>query len=141
MVAPQDPSLRVLIANERRVRLEQIARVVAGLGHEVIAREIHVTEVAPTTAREHPDVALVGLGSNSEHALDLISEIVRAAACPVIAMLETEDPDYVRQAATRGRLAPEPRSGPSRLDSWSLLMDAWFVMVCSDRAAARRADR
>jgi hypothetical protein len=31
--------LRVLIANERRDRLELLARVVDGLGHEVIARE------------------------------------------------------------------------------------------------------
>ena len=32
--------LRILIANERRDRLELLAQVVAGLGHEVIAREI-----------------------------------------------------------------------------------------------------
>jgi hypothetical protein len=37
--------LRVLIANERRDRLELLAQVVAGLGHEVIAREIYVKEV------------------------------------------------------------------------------------------------
>ena len=37
--------LRVLIANERRDRLELLARVVSGLGHEVIAREIEVREV------------------------------------------------------------------------------------------------
>ena len=42
---------------------------VTGLGHEVIAREIHVCEVAAVTARERPDVALVGLGESSEHAL------------------------------------------------------------------------
>ena len=57
--------LRVLIANERRDRLELLAQVVTGLGHEVIAREIEVTEVAAVTAREHPDVALVGLGLSS----------------------------------------------------------------------------
>ena len=34
------PHLRVLIANEKRERLELLAQVVAGLGHEVIAREI-----------------------------------------------------------------------------------------------------
>jgi len=54
--------LRVLIANEKRERLELLAQVVAGLGHEVIAREIHVKEVGAVTARERPDVALVGLG-------------------------------------------------------------------------------
>src|ERR1700675_4704528 len=65
--------LRVLIANERRERLELLAQVVAGLGHEVIAREIDVTEVGEVTARVQPDVALVGLGLHSEHALELIS--------------------------------------------------------------------
>ena len=34
--------LRVLIANERRDRLELLAKVVIGLGHDVIAREIYV---------------------------------------------------------------------------------------------------
>ena len=37
--------LRVLIANERRDRLELLAQVVIGLGHDVIAREIYVKEV------------------------------------------------------------------------------------------------
>jgi hypothetical protein len=44
---------------------------VTGLGHEVIAREIYVKEVGAVTARERPDIALVGLGLHSEHALDL----------------------------------------------------------------------
>jgi chemotaxis response regulator CheB len=79
--------LRVLIANERRDRLQLLARVVAGLGHEVIAREIDVREVGAVTARVHPDVALVGLGLSSEHALELIAEIVHESTCPVIALL------------------------------------------------------
>src|SRR5690242_20784839 len=89
--------LRVLIANERRDRLELLARVVAGLGHEVIAREIEVRDVAAVTARAGPDVALVGLGASSEHALQLISEIVHEASCPVIAVLHAGDPAYVRE--------------------------------------------
>ena len=99
------PHLRVLIANEKRERLELLAQVVAGLGHEVIAREIYVKEVGAVTARERPDVALVGLGLHSEHALDLISEIVREASCPVIALLSVKDPSYVREAAKRGVFA------------------------------------
>lgn len=102
---PGEPHLRVLIANERRDRLELLAQVVIGLGHDVIAREIYVKEVGPVTAREHPDVALVGLGSSSEHALELITEIVREASCPVIAILHADDPAYVREAAKRGVFA------------------------------------
>jgi hypothetical protein len=34
------------------------------------------------TGRERPDVALVGLGESSEHALDLIDKIVRKPPAP-----------------------------------------------------------
>jgi len=50
--------LRVLIANERKDRLELVVPIVAALGHEVIAREIEVEDVGAITARERPDVAL-----------------------------------------------------------------------------------
>ncbi len=109
--------LRVLIANERRDRLALLAQVVAGLGHEVIAREIDVKEVGAVTARERPDVALVGLGLHSEHALELISEIVREASCPVIALLSAKDPSYVHEAAKRGVFAYIVDSEPDELQS------------------------
>jgi AmiR/NasT family two-component response regulator len=109
--------LRVLIANEKRDRLELLAQVVIGLGHDVIAREIYVKEVGVATAREHPDVALVGLGSSSEHALELISEIVREASCPVIAILHADDPDYVHEAAKRGVFAYIIEGTPEELQS------------------------
>jgi AmiR/NasT family two-component response regulator len=109
--------LRVLIANERRERLELLAQVVAGLGHEVIAAEIEVAEVGAVTARERPDVALVGLGLSSQHALDLIGEIVREAACPVIALLSAEDPAYIREAAKRGIFAYILNDDPQGLAS------------------------
>jgi len=103
--SPDFHQLRVLIANEKRERLELLAGIVAGLGHEVIAREIYVKEVGSSTARERPDVALVGLGLSSEHALDLISEIVREASCPVIALLHAKNPAYIEEAAKRGVFA------------------------------------
>jgi AmiR/NasT family two-component response regulator len=105
MVEHEPQHLRVLIANERRDRLDLLAQVVAKLGHEVIAREIYVKEVGAVTERERPDVALVGLGLSSEHALELITEIVRESSCPVIALLHAKDPTYVREAAKRGVFA------------------------------------
>jgi response regulator NasT len=109
--------LRVLIANERRDRLALLAEVVAGLGHEVIAREIDVGEVGAATAREHPDVALVGLGLSSQHALELIEQIVHESSCPVIALLSSEDPAYVREAAKRGVFAYIVDTTPEELQS------------------------
>jgi AmiR/NasT family two-component response regulator len=97
--------LRVLIANERKDRLALVAPIVVALGHEVIAREIDVEDVAAVTARERPDVALVGLGGSSQHALELIDKIVREAACPVIVLLHAPDPAFVKEASKRGVFA------------------------------------
>jgi AmiR/NasT family two-component response regulator len=97
--------LRVLIANERKDRLALVAPIVTALGHEVIAREIEVADVGAVTARERPDVALVGLGTSSHHALGLIEKIVRESACPVIVLLHAPDPGFVREASMRGVFA------------------------------------
>lgn len=109
--------LRVLIANQRSDRLELLAQVVTALGHEVIAREIHVSDVAAVTARERPDVALVGLGESAEHALQLISEIVAEAFCPVIALLDSYDGAWVNEAASRGVFAYIVDTRPEELQS------------------------
>jgi len=114
---PSPSNLRVLIANEKRDRLELLAQVVIGLGHDVIAREIYVKEVGAVTAREQPDVALVGLGLSSEHALELIAEIVREASCPVIALLHANDPAYIHEAAKRGVFAYIIDGTPDELQS------------------------
>jgi response regulator NasT len=97
--------LRVLIANERADRLGLVASVVVALGHEVIAREVDVEDVGAVTSRLRPDVALVGLGESSVHALELIDQIVREAACPVIALLHAPDPAFVIEASKRGVFA------------------------------------
>ena len=109
--------LRVLIANERHDRLDLLAQVIAGLGHEVIASEVEVETIAQVTAREHPDVALVGLGHSSEHALHLIEQIVQESSCPVIALLAAEDSAYIHEAAKRGVFAYIVDSTPEELQS------------------------
>jgi AmiR/NasT family two-component response regulator len=105
MSNPETEHLRVLIANERKDRLALVAPIVAGLGHEVIAREIEVEDVGPVTAKERPDVALVGLGESSDHALSLIEKIVHESACPVIVLLHAPDPAFVKEASKRGVFA------------------------------------
>ena len=105
MSSRETTHLRVLIANERKDRLALVAPIVVGLGHEVIAREIDVKDVGPATARERPDVALVGLGESSEHALELIDKIVHEAACPVIVLLHARDPVFISEASKRGVFA------------------------------------
>lgn len=97
--------LRVLIANERDERLDVVTTLVHDLGHEVIARAIEIELVAPLTRQLLPDVALVGIGLDGVHALTMISQIVHEAACPVIALLDARNPEYVTEAAKRGVFA------------------------------------
>jgi AmiR/NasT family two-component response regulator len=120
MSSRETDHLRVLIANERKDRLALVAPIVAGLGHEVIAREIDVDDVGPVTARERPDVALVGLGESSEHALLLIERIVQESACPVIVLIHAPDPDFVREASKRGIFAYITDGDP---DDWQSSID------------------
>ena len=111
--------LRVLIANERKDRLELVVPIVAALGHEVIAREIEVEDVGAVTARERPDVALVGLGASSQHALDLIDKIVREAACPVNRPAPRARPRVHQGSLQTRRVRPHLRRrcrGPAELD-------------------------
>ena len=107
--------LHVLIADENEQRLDQIARVVSDLGHTVVSRLTEVSEVAAATKQERPDVAVVGLGLEHAHALDLISEIVRQAACPVIVDIDGADPEFVENAAKRGIFASFRHDGPDQM--------------------------
>jgi AmiR/NasT family two-component response regulator len=97
--------LRVLIANERQDRLVNVRRIVESLGHHVITPQIEVEDVGEFTRLEKPDVALVGLGESTQHALDLIERIVYEAVCPVVTLLHLPDQEFVAEAARRGVFA------------------------------------
>ncbi len=109
--------LRVLVANQREDRIGRVTEIVISIGHTVVVASTDVAEVGGMTLRERPDVALVGLGDSSEHALQLISQIVREAACPVIALLETTDTAFVDEAAKRGVFAYLVDGNPEQLQS------------------------
>ena len=132
-------SLRILIANERKDRLERIAVIVTGLGHEVISRELEVSEVAAATDREDPDLAFVGLGISGVHALDMISEIVRKSSCPVIALLEDEDPNWVNEAAKRGIFAYIVDANPAEMSAIDITIRRYGEYANLEGAFARRA--
>jgi AmiR/NasT family two-component response regulator len=97
--------LRVLIANERQDRLVNVKRIVETLGHHVITPQIEVEDVGEFTRLERPDVALVGLGESTQHALDMIERIVYEAVCPVVTLLHLPDKEFVVEAARRGVFA------------------------------------
>ena len=94
--------LRVLCADEDEAALRETAAILRALGHEVTEFAIGTAEVADAIAREDPDASVVVVHNDDEHALGLIDEIVSFSSGPVVALLDDEDPEFIREAADRG---------------------------------------
>lgn len=97
--------MRVLVTDGPGVRLDEVTTTVAQLGHDVIARESSLPDVARITATERPDVAVVIVHEGTAKALQLIDQIVHEATCPVIAVLDVQDRAFINEAAKRGIFA------------------------------------
>jgi response regulator NasT len=95
-------SLRVLAADEDEATLQATDRLLAGLGHTVTAHAVDVRQAADFIAQEDPDLSVVVVHDDDEHALDLIEEIAEYARGPLIVLLGAHDSDFVRSAAERG---------------------------------------
>ena len=94
--------LRILAADEDEAALRETAAILRELGHEVTEFAIGTAEVADAIAREDPDASVVVVHNDDEHALGLIDEIVSFSSGPVVALLDDEDPQFIRDAAGLG---------------------------------------
>ena len=103
--AGEPAGLKVLVADEDHDALDTVAQLLNTLGHEVCARAVGVNELSRKIDEDEPDVALVKLHDDDEHALDLIDEIVDEASCPVIALMEVPEPAFISRAAKHGIFA------------------------------------
>jgi AmiR/NasT family two-component response regulator len=97
--------LCVLAADEDANRLDDLAAALTRLGHDVTPYAVRVDQVATVVGHSDPDVAIVALHEDDEHALDLIEEISECASGPVIVALEGDDAEFVARAAERGIFA------------------------------------
>src|SRR5919109_677721 len=97
--------------------LRQLASVLEGLGHEVTPHVVSVVDAIELIATEDPDLAMVVVHKDDEHALALIAETVEYASGPVIAQTRDGDVEFVARAAERGisawieSLSPEAVQG------------------------------
>jgi AmiR/NasT family two-component response regulator len=97
-----ETSLRILIADEDESALRSLHEVLAALGHEVTPYAVSVNEAVELIAKEDPQVAIVVVHTDDEHALALIGESVEFASGPVIAQLHDADVDFLSRAAEAG---------------------------------------
>ena len=94
--------LRVLVADERPEPLERMVEVARSLGHDVVAVEVGVSATGRAIREQSPELAIVGLHEDADHALELVEEIVDESVCPVIVQTSGEDPEFAARAAERG---------------------------------------
>jgi response regulator NasT len=109
--------LRVLLADEDRAKLKRLGDALEELGHIVTPFAVSVREAAEIIAREDPDLAIVAVHEDDQHALELIGEAVEYAAGPVIAQVPDGDTDFVARAAERGISAWVESSQPNSLQA------------------------
>lgn len=99
---PQLDGLRILAADEDERTLAQTDRLLSELGHSVTAHATAVAQAGDAIAREDPDLSVVVVDGDDEHALDLIEEIGEYARGPIVALVCDHEPDFVSRAAARG---------------------------------------
>lgn len=97
-----ETNLRVLIADEDESALRGLHSVLADLGHEVTPYAVSVQEAVELIVQDDPQVAIVVVHKDDEHALALIGEAVEYASGPVIAQVPDADVDFLSRAAQRG---------------------------------------
>jgi response regulator NasT len=100
--ATTSTGLRVLAADEDEETLRSVDEMLAKLGHTVTAHAVALTQAAELIARDEPDLSVVAVHDDDEHALELIEEINEFANGPVIVLLGEHEPDFVSAAAERG---------------------------------------
>jgi AmiR/NasT family two-component response regulator len=110
-------NLTVLLADEDEAALERLGAVLSELGHDVTPFAVSVEEAAELIVREAPDVAIVVVHEDDDHALALIGETVELASGPVIAQLRTDDVDFVARAAERGISAYVESTDPKHVQA------------------------
>jgi response regulator NasT len=107
--------LRILAADEDAEALDRTSTMLGRLGHDVTATAVDLAQVTEAIARQDPELSVVVVHHDDEHALDLIEEITAFAAGPVIALLSEEHPDFVRRAAERGLSAAVRQTEPEAI--------------------------
>lgn len=109
--------LRVLVADEDEAALDRLAGLLHALGHTVCAYAVEMSDVAERVVSDDPEISIVVLHRDDDHALALIEEIGAYASGPVIALTQEEDPEFTARAADRGIAAQARPNDPDAVQS------------------------
>ncbi len=94
--------LRILTADEDESTLRATDKILEALGHTVTGHATNVARAGELIASEDPDLSIVVVDEDDEHALDLIDEMSAYARGPIIALVGGHEAGFVSSAAERG---------------------------------------
>jgi len=94
--------LRILTADEDESTLQATDSILQALGHIVTGHATSAAKAGELIVREDPDLSIVVVDHDDEHALGLIEEMGEYARGPIIALVGGHDPGFVTTAAERG---------------------------------------
>jgi AmiR/NasT family two-component response regulator len=109
--------LRVLVADEDAAALDRLAGLLNRLGHTVCAYAVKVSDVAEKVVADDPEISMVVLHEDDDHALALIEEIGAYASGPVIALTIEDDAEFAARAADRGIAAQAKPGDPEAVQA------------------------
>jgi two-component system, response regulator / RNA-binding antiterminator len=109
--------LRVLVADGASARVDEVSQTIEGIGHEVVARVTDLATVGALSRSDEIDVAFVIVDEETARGLDTIEEIAHEAACPVVAVIDAEDREFVNKAARRGAAGYVTSGGAAQMQS------------------------
>lgn len=120
----------VLLANEEEAELKELAELVEGAGHEVVALAITASEAADAIVEHRPTLAMILVDDDEGHALELIVEIRSFADIPLVVLARSVSDETLQRAADR---ALEVLHVPSRPETV-----AQVIRVAAERHADRK---
>jgi AmiR/NasT family two-component response regulator len=109
--------LRVLVADEDPAALDALAAMLRSLEHEVSSYAIEVADVSDHVVRDDPDLSIVVLHRDDDHALALVEEICSYASGPVLVLTQADDAGFVARAAERGVASYGKPTAPQAIQS------------------------
>lgn len=102
MADTTNAGLRILTADEDESTLQATDEILEALGHTVTGHATNAARAGALIATEDPDLSIVVVDDDDEHALDLIEEIGEYTRGPIIALVGGHEPGFVSTAAERG---------------------------------------
>jgi DNA-binding NarL/FixJ family response regulator len=97
MIESANRTIRVVIGDRRRLIAEALAAMIEGLKGFTVTAVVSTEEAIPAIVCQKPDMALVGVGEDSDGTVELVRIInARAPDVDIVLLAETADPELVR---------------------------------------------